>query len=124
MKKNKYFTNVDTEEIKEADRQFDRWIVNLIDFLQTEKLQLLKIYSLQHDIKDQNLDFNTIDRNIQAKLDDQLYKVYVSLFDKAELKKHNLTLSRNDFNSLMYVPPELLIRFQLMDDHYISCYTF
>ena len=114
---------VENEEIRE-DRRLDRWIVNLADFLQEEKYQLLKLQALQQDKPKTDWNFRTINKKINEAIDEQLYHVYQVSFSKDVLAKHGLTHKREDFEAVMYIDPALLTMFQTVDDHYIECYTF
>lgn len=109
-------------EVIDNGRQFDRWIVNLAEFFQNEKIQLIRLKKLQKDSQDWNYQLD--DPEYEKLIDDQLYDVYRSTISKEVLAKHHLTWKREDFDDILYIDPELLARFQMMDDNYISCYVF
>lgn len=109
-------------EMLEQGRRFDRWIVNLAEFFQNEKIQLIRLRKLKENSND--WDFNIRDKEYNKEIDDQLYKVYQTTMPANVLAEHNLTLKREDFDAIMYIDPELLARFQMMDDHYMSCFVF
>lgn len=111
------------QEIRE-NRHFDRWIVNLADFFQTEKYQLLKLGALNNNVKDTDWSFKDVDPDYERKIDDQLYKVYQQNISSEALVEHHLTKRREDFDAILYIAPETLAKFQIMDDDYISCYMF
>lgn len=56
-------------EVRE-NRHFDRWIVNLTDFLQTEKFQLFALSSLSDDDDSPDWTYKDIDHDYEKKLDD------------------------------------------------------
>ena len=111
------------QEIRE-NRHFDRWIVNLDDFFQTEKYQLLKLGALNNNVKDTDWSFKDVDPDYEKEIDDQLYKVYQQNISSEALVEHHLTKRREDFDAILYIAPETLAKFQIMDDDYISCYMF
>ena len=80
----------DFEEVRE-NRHFDRWIVNLADFLQTEKFQLFAQSNLNKSCDDPDWTYKDIDHVYEQKLDDQLYEVYRSSIPTKILVKHGLT---------------------------------
>lgn len=111
-------TNFD--EVRE-NRRLDRWIVNLADFFQTEKVQLLRLKALKED---QDCDFEDVHKDLENAIDNQLYEVFQTTIPSSILKKHNLTHRREDFDAVINIDPALIAKFMLADDDYISCYAF
>lgn len=111
------FIQEDDREIRET-RRLDRWIVNLAHFLKTEKAQLYELYSLKG-----NAQLET-DRKFSDMVDDQLYDVYKNNFPSKILEEHNLTKTRDDFDAVMYLDPELITRCLISDDKYVECFSF
>lgn len=111
------FIQEDDREIRET-RRLDRWIVNLAHFLKTEKAQLYELYSLKG-----NAQLET-DRKFSDMVDDQLYDVYKNNFPSKTLEEHNLTKTRDDFDAVMYLDPELITRCLISDDKYVECFSF
>lgn len=110
-------------EIRE-NRHFDRWIVNLADFFQTEKYQLMKLNALNQNNKDVDWSFRDVDQDYENEIDNQLYKVYQQNISSEALADHHLTKRREDFDALLYIAPDTLAKFQIMDDNYLKCYMF
>lgn len=111
------FTEEDDIEIRET-RTLDKWIINLAQFLKTEKSQLFKLYGLKGNDKLKN------NRKFSDMVDDQIYEVYQNAFPKELLQEHNLTKSRDDFDAVMYLDPELVTRGLISDENYVKCFSF
>ena len=111
------FTEDDDIEIRET-RTLDKWIINLAQFLKTEKAQLFKLYGLKGNDKLKN------NRKFSDMVDDQIYEVYQNAFSKELLQEHNLTKARADFEAVMYLDPELVTRCLISDENYVKCFSF
>ncbi|KJY59672.1 hypothetical protein JF72_15050 (plasmid) [Lactobacillus apis] len=111
------FTEEDDIEIRET-RTLDKWIINLAQFLKTEKAQLFKLYGLKGNDKLKN------NRKFSDMVDDQIYEVYKNAFPEELLQEHNLTIARDDFEAVMYLDPELVTRGLISDEEYVKCFSF
>lgn len=113
------FTEEDDIEIRET-RTLDKWIINLAQFLKTEKAQLFKLYGLKGNGNDKLKN----NRKFSDMVDDQIYEVYQNAFPKELLQEHNLTKARDDFEAVMYLDPELVTRCLISDENYVKCFSF
>lgn len=111
------FTEEDDIEIRET-RTLDKWIINLAQFLKTEKAQLFKLYGLKGNDKLKN------NRKFSDMVDDQIYDIYQNAFPEKLLQEHNLTKARDDFEAVMYLDPELVTRGLISDENYVKCFSF
>lgn len=111
------FTEEDDSEIRET-RTLDKWIINLAQFLKTEKAQLFKLYGLKGNDKLKN------NRKFSDMVDDQIYDIYQNAFPEELLQEHNLTKARDDFEAVMYLDPELVTRGLISDENYVKCFSF
>lgn len=111
------FTEEDDIEIRET-RTLDKWIINLAQFLKTEKAQLFKLYGLKGNDKLKN------NRKFSDMVDDQIYDIYQNAFPEELLQEHNLTKARDDFEAVMYLDPELVTRGLISDENYVKCFSF
>ncbi len=111
-----------------GDRSLDRWIVYLSDFLQTEKSQLIALHKLQSDKNDGKTEWQLNDTEIdvakEKKIDDIIYELFRSSISLEQLKQHGLSFKRQDFDALLYMPPENLMLLEYMDDKYLKCCSF
>lgn len=110
-------TEEDDIEIRET-RTLDKWIINLAQFLKTEKAQLFKLYGLKGNDKLKN------NRKFSDMVDDQIYEVYKNAFPEELLQEHNLTIARDDFEAVMYLDSELVTRCLISDENYVKCFSF
>ncbi|KJY54708.1 MULTISPECIES: hypothetical protein [Lactobacillus] len=118
----------DSQEIIAGDRNLDRWIVYLSDFLQTEKSQLIALHKLQNDKNDGKTKWQLSDTGIdvakEKKIDDIIYELFRSSISLEQLKQHGLSFKRQDFDALLYMPPDNLMLLEYMDDNYLKCCSF